>query len=134
VGLARLKCSKWLRSTRWSDDTMHPLLDPAGDAYAGYVDRLPLDDLVGEWRTPSLRNVALTAPYMHDGALATLEDVVWHYNNGGGAESGERIGVPAAELKPLALTDDEVADLVAFLETLTGPPLANALITPPPPR
>ena len=71
---------------------------------------------------------------MHDGSLATLEDVIWHYNTGGAAASGERIGVPAAELKPLDLTDGEVADLVAFLETLNGAVLAMDLITAPPPR
>jgi cytochrome c peroxidase len=128
VGLARLHCSAWLRSSRWSDD----MTDPSRQDYL--ADRKLTDSLIGAWRTPSLRDVALTAPYMHDGALATLEDVVWHYNTGGAAESGERVGVPAAELEPLELTDDEVADLVAFLETLTGAPLDNSLITPPPPR
>ena len=98
------------------------------------MDHALTPDLVGQWRTPSLRDVALTAPYMHDGSLATLEDVIWHYNRGGAAESGERIGVPAAELRPLMLTDDEVSDLVAFLETLTGAPLSTSLITAPPAR
>jgi cytochrome c peroxidase len=129
VGLARLHCNiKWLRrSSTFSDDTN----DHSRDAY---VDHALTPDLVGQWRTPSLRDVALTAPYMHDGSLATLEDVIWHYNRGGAAESGERIGVPAAELRPLMLTDDEVSDLVAFLETLTGAPLSTSLITAPPAR
>ncbi len=67
------------------------------------------------YRTPSLRNVALTAPYMHDGSLGTLEEVVRFYDRG---------GVPNEALdpriRPLSLTDSEVADLVAFLESLTG--------------
>ena len=70
----------------------------------------------GEFKVPSLRNVARTAPYMHNGSLATLADVVRHYSeideNRLHAD-GERI------LKPLHLTAAETADLVAFLESLS---------------
>jgi cytochrome c peroxidase len=119
-GLRRLqndtRLKPWLRTGPFSDD----LSDTSRGAYF----QVPLTDaLKGAWRTPSLRNVALTAPYMHDGALATLEDVVWHYNTGGRAATGERIGVPAAQLKPIGLTAGESADLVAFLESLTGAPV-----------
>jgi cytochrome c peroxidase len=134
VGLARLGCSKWLRTSEWSDDLNDHSREWSDQSPLGYVGRPLTGDLVGQWRTPSLRDVALTAPYMHDGSLATLEDVVWHYNTGGAAESGERVGVPAAELKPLMLTADEMSDLVAFLETLTGAPLSKSLITAPPAR
>jgi cytochrome c peroxidase len=65
----------------------------------------------GEFRTASLRSVAETAPYTHAGQLATLTDVVELYNQGG---SG------SATLVPLGLDDGQVADLVAFLESLTG--------------
>jgi cytochrome c peroxidase len=72
----------------------------------------------GAFRTPSLRNVALTAPYMHDGSLATLEDVVEFYDKG---------GEPHAHLSPLIrkleLTKEEKADVVAFLKALTSPVL-----------
>jgi cytochrome c peroxidase len=119
-----------LRTSKFSDAPPNA----PDESRSAYLDIPLTDDLVGKWRTPSLRDVALTAPYMHDGSLATLEDVVWHYNTGGAAESGERVGVPAAELKPLDLTDDEVADLVAFLGTLTGAPLNTAIISAPPPR
>lgn len=68
-----------------------------------------------KYKTPTLRNVALTAPYMHNGAFATLEEVVRFYNGG---------GVPNELLdpliRPLGLTDAEVADLVVFLKSLTG--------------
>lgn len=70
------------------------------------------------WRfkTPSLRNVALTAPYMHDGSMGTLEEVVRFYNRG---------GIPHEGLDPmifsLTLSDEDVASLVAFLEALTSP-------------
>jgi len=69
------------------------------------------------WRyqTPSLRNLALSAPYMHDGSLLTLDEVVAFYNRG---------GVPNplldARIRPLGLSAQEEADLVAFLEALTG--------------
>ena len=70
----------------------------------------------GEFKVPSLRNVARTAPYMHNGSLATLDDVIRHYSeideNRLHAD-GERI------LKPLHLTPAERADLIAFLESLS---------------
>ena len=70
----------------------------------------------GEFKVPSLRNVARTAPYMHNGSLATLRDVVRHYSEIDEDRlhaDGERI------LKPLHLTDAEKADLVSFLESLS---------------
>ncbi len=70
----------------------------------------------GEWRVPGLRNVALTAPYMHNGSLATLRDVVRHYselNEERLHADGERV------LKPLRLSQEEADDLVAFLESLS---------------
>ncbi len=72
----------------------------------------------GEFRVPSLRNVARTSPYMHDGSLAALADVVRHYSE----VSEERLhGMPGQRLvRPLRLTPEEQADLVAFLETLSG--------------
>jgi cytochrome c peroxidase len=127
-GLWRLQndggIANWVRTGPYSDD-------PADGSRSAYTHRALTAELKGAWRTPSLRNVALTAPYMHDGSLATLEDVVWHYNTGGRGATGERVGDPAAEIKPLALTADEVSDLVAFLETLTGDPPPPSATTPP---
>jgi len=69
----------------------------------------------GQFRVPSLRNVLNTAPYMHDGSLATLADVVRHYSN----LNEERLHLDGRGLlRRLNLTDREIADLVAFLETL----------------
>ena len=82
---------------------------------------------IGAWRTPSLRDVALTAPYMHDGALSTLADVVWHYDQGGA--EGNAIGT--SELAPLLLSAQDRDDLVAFLQTLTGVPGPATLPAPP---
>ncbi|MGD8630383.1 MAG: cytochrome c peroxidase [Gammaproteobacteria bacterium] len=82
-----------------------------------------------KYRTPSLRNVALTAPYMHDGSLGSLQAVVAFYNAGG-------ISNPELDplLGPLDLTPSEQDDLVAFLMSLTGDNVdvivADALATP----
>ena len=66
-------------------------------------------------RTPTLREVSKTAPYMHDGQLATLADVVAFYNAGGGPRDSKD-----PMLKPLQLSDQEQADLVEFLKSLSG--------------
>lgn len=68
----------------------------------------------GRFRVPSLRNVALTAPYMHDGRFATLEEVIEHYNSGGHA--GPNVD---PKIRKLHLSDEDKAALVAFLGTLT---------------
>ncbi|HMF43424.1 MAG TPA: cytochrome c peroxidase [Polyangia bacterium] len=77
------------------------------------------DTLEGMFRTPSLLNVEMTAPYFHSGAVETLEDVIWHYNQGGGPE-GTFAGTKSPQIRPLLLTDDEVHDLAEFLRSLTG--------------
>ncbi len=86
---------------------------PADDLGRMEVTRDPADRW--KYRTPSLRNVALTAPYMHDGSLATLEEVVAFYDRGGGADPDR-----ADYLFPLGLSDADRRALVAFLKTLTG--------------
>ena len=91
---------------------------------------MPPEEAKGQFRTPGLRQVALTAPYMHNGALATLEDVIDFYVRGGTDPA------PASEdplLRPLDLTPSEKADLVAFLGSLTGQPLPGTLLGPPAP-
>lgn len=74
-----------------------------------------------KWRfkTPSLRNVSVTAPYMHDGSLRTLEDVVRFYNRGGIPHEGLD-----PLIQPLGLSPEEIAALVAFLQSLTSPDIA----------
>jgi cytochrome c peroxidase len=73
---------------------------------------------MGLFKTPSLRGVALTAPYMHDGSVKTLEDVVRFYNGGGGKNPHLDRGI-----KPLELSEHEIASLVALLKALTGRPV-----------
>jgi cytochrome c peroxidase len=79
-----------------------------------------LDADIGKFKVPTLRNVALTAPYMHDGSLATLEAVVEHYSSGG-FESA----TSDPTIRPLNLTADEKRDLIAFLKALTDETIAT---------
>ena len=73
------------------------------------------EEHLGAFKVPTLREVERTAPYMHDGSIATLEDVVEFYNRGG-------IANPYHDpmLRPLYLTDKEKRALVAFLRSLSG--------------
>lgn len=66
------------------------------------------------FRTPSLRNVALTAPYLHDGSLGTLQEVLQRYNRG-----GYPIAAKDPRIRPLGLSEEELAALEAFLHSLT---------------
>lgn len=88
--------------------------------------RVTLDEAdYGKFRVPSLRNVALTPPYMHDGRMASLEDVIAHYNHGGFASARNR----NEAIVPLKLSDSEQADLVAFLQALTDDTVRYGLDT-----
>ena len=81
---------------------------------------------LGRFKAPTLRNIAVTAPYMHDGSIATLEEVVEHYANGGRViEEGELAGDGTSHpnksgfVSGFILTDQEKVDLVNFLNSLT---------------
>ena len=80
---------------------------------------------LGAFRTPSLRNVALAAPYGHDGRFATLRDAVDFHLRGGGRGEARVVGVVDARIQPRALTVADEDDLLRFLEALNGtyPPL-----------
>jgi cytochrome c peroxidase len=83
-------------------------------------------DGLGAFKTSTLRNVAVTAPYMHDGSLATLRDVMVHYNNGGVTNEGDPVNdFLSGGIRPLDLTEDEIDDLVAFMDALTSPEFAD---------
>ena len=77
-------------------------------------------ELVRAYKTPSLRGVADRAPYMHAGQLATLEEVVAHYDRAPRAPAGH------SELRPLRLSADDRRQLVAFLRTLSAAPVVHA--------
>ncbi|MCF8151479.1 MAG: hypothetical protein K9K30_10045 [Burkholderiaceae bacterium] len=92
-----------------SEETYRNAVDDAG---LYYITKNPKDK--GKWRVPSLRELKYTAPYMHNGMLATLADVVEFYNQGGGTAANK-----TPILKPLKLSAPEKQDLVAFLEALS---------------
>jgi len=107
-----------------------PFSYPAPNTGLYAVTKRPAD--MGKFRVPTLRNIALTAPYMHDGSIATLEDVLAHYAAGGrtiatGANGG--IGHDNPNKSPLVrgfpLSTDQRDDLIAFLKTLTDPTLVS---------
>jgi cytochrome c peroxidase len=108
-GIQALAESPYHLASRWSDDA-----SPAATVKTRHVALQHRN--FGEFKVPSLRNVAVTGPYTHDGQLATLEEVVRHYselNLDRLHADGEKI------LEPLHLSDSESADLVAFLRSLT---------------
>jgi len=97
-----------------TDDSFHDIGMP--DADNGRGDILPeIDALAHAFKTPTLRNIELRGPYMHDGSLADLMAVIDHYNEG-----GEKRPSLSQEMKPLNLTEAEKVDLILFLATLTS--------------
>ena len=90
-----------------------PVPYPA-DNTGKYAHTGQLED-AGRFRVPTLRNVAVTAPYMHDGSIATLNEVLDHYVAGGRAPNPRQ----SESIQPLTLREDERRDLVAFLHSLT---------------
>jgi len=81
---------------------------------------------IGAFKTSTLRNIELTAPYLHDGSLKTLEEVVKFYNNGGRVNETDPVPeLLSGGIRPLNLTAAEEADLVEFLKALTSPEFAK---------
>ena len=72
------------------------------------------------FRTPTLRNVEMTAPYFHNGSVPTLKAAIEFYNVGG--ENPDKSGL-ARGIKPLNLSEQEINDMVAFIKALTSPPI-----------
>ncbi len=108
-GIQRLRASPW--------NLLGPHSDARDAAVALKTRHVRLEHRnFGEFRVPALRNVALTAPYMHSGSLATLRDVVRHYSE----LNLDRLHADGeALLLPLKLDEGEAADLVAYLDSLT---------------
>jgi len=108
-GIERLRADPYNLLGRYSDAR-----DPADAARTRHVVQQPRN--FGEFKVPGLRNVAKTAPYMHNGSLSTLSDVVRHYSE----LSEDRLHTEGEKiLRPLRLSPQASADLVAFLESLS---------------
>ena len=83
------------------------------------------EDDKGKFKVPTLRNIAVTAPYMHDGSLNTLEEVILHYNSGGKGRWHPNKSPHVHVHRGLELTASEIQDLVNFLKTLTDEEFLN---------
>lgn len=112
AGIAALRASHYNLMSSWSDA-------PANDAASTKTRHVNAQHRnFGEFKVPSLRNAAQTTPYMHDGQLATLPEVVRHYSE----LNLERLHADGEQiLAPLRLSEQESSDLLAFLKTLSDP-------------
>ena len=106
-------CTMCHRGPTFSDDQFHALGIHGDDPGRFKITGVEADR--NAFKTPTLRNAALTAPYMHDGSLPTLRDVIDFYDAGGGGQKPKSV-----LLRRLNLTEEEKSDLAAFLESLTG--------------
>jgi len=107
-------CSACHSGWRFTDDSFQDIGLSDGDLGRGQIVE-GVDALHHAFKTPGLRNIALRAPYMHNGSFATLTEVLNHYSNG-----FVRRPSLSPEIHRLSLTDQDVEDLVAFLKTLTS--------------
>lgn len=104
-----------------NDDFKTPQLDTDNGRYNLYQ----INYYKGAFKTPTVRNVAKTSPYMHNGAFNKLSDVVEFYNLGGGKGLGLLVPDQTLSASPLKLNKKEVAAIVAFMEALTDEPITN---------
>jgi cytochrome c peroxidase len=97
-----------------------PYSDAPSDAEIKLAHLVQSPEQIGTFKTPGLRNLLDTAPYMHGGHFETLADVVQHYNE---MDDPPLIGHREELLLPLLWTEEQVADVVSFLESLQGAPM-----------
>lgn len=110
--VGKADCAMCHRGPNFADDQFHALGVGGDDPGRFKVTGVEADR--NAFKTPTLRNVERTAPYMHDGSVTTLRGVIDFYNAGGGHQPKSPL------LRRLDLTEKEKSDLVAFLESLTG--------------
>ena len=108
----KARCGECHAGANFTDEQFHAL-GLQGDAGRGTVTKDPKDQ--GRFKTPTLREVARTAPYMHDGSIATLLEVIDYYDRGGAEHPNLD-----PKMTKLSLTREEKEDLVAFLHSLSG--------------
>jgi cytochrome c peroxidase len=126
--VGKANCAVCHQGFNFTDNGFHNIgLQQAGAEDPGRFAFRKVASLQGAFKTPTLRDIVLTAPYMHDGSYATLEEVVEHYARGGDAR--EHL---SQNIKPLQLSAAEKQELVEFLRALTSAPRMVAI--PPLPR
>jgi len=101
--------------TTATDRLDRPVLSKDPGRYKQY----PFEFFKGAFKTPTVRNTAVTGPYMHNGAFHSLEKVLDFYNKGGGAGLGLKVPSQTLPSTPLHLTQTEMKDIIAFINTLT---------------
>jgi cytochrome c peroxidase len=116
-------CIMCHNGSNFTDNRFHNIgLAQGGEPDPGRYNIEKVASMQGAFKTPTLRDVELTAPYFHDGSAATLRQVVEHYVRGGDDRSHL-----SPLMKPLKLTEQDKEDLVAFMKALTGKPVQVAV-------
>lgn len=119
---SKARCSACHAGWRFTDDSFHNIGLPTDDVGRGKFTPPSVAIMQYAFKTPALRDLRLQGPYMHDGSMKSLDEVLEHYIKG-----GKKSPNLSPEMKPVDLTTDEKNDLIAFLETLRGPPVAAKL-------
>lgn len=114
----KANCTACHQGFNFSDDGFHNIGLKSAEGDVGRFGLKKVASMRGAFKTPTLRDIALTGPYMHNGAYRTLDEVVDHYDRGGDTKDNLD-----HNMKPLGLNAQEKADLVAFMKTLTGAPI-----------
>jgi len=109
----KANCAACHSGWNFTDGAFHDIGLPSKDI--GRYKELALPSMMHAFKTPTLRDVDRRGPYMHDGSLATLAEVMQHYNTGG----LQRASL-SGDMKKLDLSESEIADVVAFMQTLTS--------------
>lgn len=115
-------CAACHNGPNFTDNGFHNIGVKSNSGDVGRYALRKIASMRGAFKTPTLRDIELTAPYFHDGSAATLNDVVEHYVRGGDDASNL-----SPDVKPLSLSDQEKSDLVAFMRALTGRPARFAV-------
>lgn len=114
------RCNKCHSGWRFTDDSFHDIGLRSDDIGRGKFAPPSVTIMKHAFKTPSLRNARMSGPYMHNGSMKTMGEVLDHYEKG-----GELRPSLSPEMKPVKLSQREKDDLLAFLETLSGPPVTD---------
>jgi cytochrome c peroxidase len=115
----KARCVACHKSWRFTDDSFHDIGLSSQDLGRGAHVPQAITLMQHAFKTPSLRDLPVQGPYMHDGSMFSLEEVIKHYEEGGIPRNSR-----SAEMKPFELTDEERTSLINFLGTLDGGPLS----------
>jgi cytochrome c peroxidase len=115
----KAKCAVCHMGYNFTDNGFHNIgvKDDGAQPDVGRFAQRKVKSMHGAFKTPTLRDIEMTAPYMRNGLYKTLDEVVEHYNRGGDVKENLDIN-----MAPLELSKEECADLVAFMKSLTGAP------------